>query len=194
MHPLAYCCPHPTGQMSTRLPVSGGSVWVVLCCRLKISLLLPLPAIPIPDSPSTKPKRTHLVQWMHRVIVVSTRLKSALSDTALFSLKYRPNSRPSVSDSSCRSHSPPWSQIGQSNGWLIKINSMTPSLAFNARGLLVKITMLSVIGVAQDTTGLGKPCTSTRQIRQLPAIDRRVLKQKWGSFFPNSWQTWKIVL
>ena len=28
----------------------------------------------------------------------------------------------------CKSHSPPWSQIGQSNGWLTNKNSITPSL------------------------------------------------------------------
>ena len=28
----------------------------------------------------------------------------------------------------CRSHSPPWSQMGQSSGWLASRNSITPSL------------------------------------------------------------------
>src|ERR1041385_3579202 len=38
---------------------------------------------------------------------------------------------------SCRSHSPPWSQIGQSSGWLISRNSITPSRAFfNLRGFV----------------------------------------------------------
>merc|ERR1719480_298572 len=30
---------------------------------------------------------------------------------------------------SWRSHSPPWSQMGQSRGWLTRRNSITPSLA-----------------------------------------------------------------
>src|SRR3546814_2917042 len=40
---------------------------------------------------------------------------------------------------SCRSHSPPWSQIGQSSGWLISRNSITPSRAFLTIGVSVLI-------------------------------------------------------
>ena len=77
-------------------------------------------------------------------------------------------------DWSCRSHSPPWSQIGQSSGWLIKRNSITPSRAFLTMGVLVKISWLSAAGRAQEACGLGGPgFTSTRHMRQLPAMDSR---------------------
>ena len=75
---------------------------------------------------------------------------------------------------SCRSHSPPWSQIGQSSGWLISRNSITPSRAFFTIGVLVKISWPSAAGRAQEACGFGGPgFTSTRHMRQLPAIDSR---------------------
>src|ERR1700734_4065590 len=78
---------------------------------------------------------------------------------------------------SCRSHSPPWSQIGQSSGWLISRNSLTPSRAFFTIGERVEISGGSPLGPgrqsrtpqAQLATGFGPPFTSTRHIRQLPA-------------------------
>src|SRR5215204_6054598 len=80
---------------------------------------------------------------------------------------------------SCRSHSPPWSQIGQSSGWLISRNSITPSRAFFTIGVLVLTAGGSPLGPgrqsrtpqAQEATGLGEPTSSTRHMRQLPAID-----------------------
>src|SRR5262245_1364939 len=93
---------------------------------------------------------------------------------------------------SCRSHSPPWSQIGQSSGWLISRNSITPSRAFLTIGVLVLTIGGSPLGPgrqsrtpqAQDATGLGEPTSSTRHMRQLPAIDRRSWKQKRGISAP----------
>src|SRR5882757_2345637 len=93
---------------------------------------------------------------------------------------------------SCRSHSPPWSQIGQSSGWLISRNSITPSRALRTIGVLVLTTGGSPLGPgrqsrtpqAQLATGLGEPFTSTRHMRQLPAIDRRSWKQKRGISAP----------
>ena len=53
-------------------------------------------------------------------------------------------------------------------------NSITPSRAFFTIGVLVKISWLSAAGRAQEAWGLGGPgFTSTRHIRQLPAMDRR---------------------
>ena len=40
----------------------------------------------------------------------------------------RLRSLPKAMDWSCRSHSPPWSQMGQSRGWFTSRNSITPSL------------------------------------------------------------------
>lgn len=42
-------------------------------------------------------------------------------------------SLPKAIDWSCRSHSPPWSQMGQSNGWFTNRNSITPSLMTTTR-------------------------------------------------------------
>src|SRR5215218_667371 len=94
---------------------------------------------------------------------------------------------------SCRSHSPPWSQIGQSSGWLIKRNSITPSRAFFTIGDLVSRTLgepslfgiRSRTAIAQEACGLGgPPTTSIRHMRQLPAIESRSWKQKRGISAP----------
>src|ERR1043166_792572 len=89
---------------------------------------------------------------------------------------------------SCRSHSPPWSQIGQSSGWLISRNSITPSRALRTIGERVLTSGGSPLGPgrqsrtphAQLATGFGEPTSSTRHMRQLPAIDSRSWKQKRG--------------
>ena len=53
-------------------------------------------------------------------------------------------------------------------------NSITPSRAFFTMGVLVKISCLSAAGSAQLAWGLGGPgFTSTRHMRQLPAMDSR---------------------
>src|SRR5258708_11176600 len=93
---------------------------------------------------------------------------------------------------SCRSHSPPWSQIGQSGGWLMSSNSITPSRAFFTSLDLVLTSGASPLGPgrqsrtaqAQLATGLGEPLSSTRHMRQLPAIDSRSWKQKRGISAP----------
>src|SRR5438128_9496453 len=93
---------------------------------------------------------------------------------------------------SCRSHSPPWSQIGQSSGWLISRNSITPSRAFLTIAVLVLTTGGSPLGPgrqsrtpqAQLATGFGEPTSSTRHMRQLPAIDSCSWKQNRGISAP----------
>ncbi len=53
-------------------------------------------------------------------------------------------------------------------------NSITPLRAFCTIGVVVKISCLSAMGSAQLACGLGGPgFTSTRHMRQLPAIDSR---------------------
>ena len=52
-------------------------------------------------------------------------------------------------------------------------NSITPSRAFFTRSVSVLISMLGISGIAHDATGLGALVTSTRHIRQLPAMDSR---------------------
>src|SRR4030088_1088697 len=93
---------------------------------------------------------------------------------------------------SCRSHSPPWSQIGQSSGWLMSRNSITPSRAFFTSLDLVLTSGASPLGPgrqsrtakAQLATGWGEPLSSTRHMRQLPAIDSRSWWQKRGISAP----------
>src|SRR4051812_5011322 len=71
-------------------------------------------------------------------------------------------------------------------------NSITPSRAFFTIGVLVLTTGGSPLGPgrqsrtpqAQDATGLGEPTSSTRHMRQLPAIDSRSWKQKRGISAP----------
>jgi hypothetical protein len=78
---------------------------------------------------------------------------------------------------------------------LISRNSITPSRAFLTIGVLVNISGGSPFGpgrrsltpMAQDAVGLGgPPFTSTRHMRQLPAIDSRSWKQKRGTSAPAS--------
>src|SRR6478672_11570586 len=57
----------------------------------------------------------------------------------------------------CRGHSPPLSQTGQSSGWLISRNSMTPCWALSATSLVawVLTTMPSATGSVQEACGVG---------------------------------------
>src|SRR3984885_6678272 len=139
---------------------------------------------------------------MQRFIEVLTSAPIYLSPPArLFSAKGE-ESAPYAIAWSCRSHSPPWSQIGQSSGWLISRNSIVPLRALRAIGELVKTTGGSPFGpgrksltaIAQEAVGLGgPPFTSTRHIRQLPAIDSRSWKQKRGISAPATSQAWRSV-
>ncbi len=60
-------------------------------------------------------------------------------------------------------------------------NSITPSRAFFTIGVLVLMILglpsllggRSLTPMAQEAAGFGMPCTSTRHMRQLPAIDSR---------------------
>ncbi len=60
--------------------------------------------------------------------------------------------------------------MGQSRGWLARRNSMIPSLALCVIGELVLTTIPGWTGHAQEATGFGTRSTSTRHIRQLPAM------------------------
>src|SRR5580704_4864194 len=79
---------------------------------------------------------------------------------------------------------------------------MTPLRALRAIGELVKTTGGSPFGpgrksftaIAQDAVGFGgPPFTSTRHIRQLPAIDNRSWKQKRGTSAPAASQACRSV-
>jgi hypothetical protein len=68
--------------------------------------------------------------------------------------------------------------MGQSRGWLASRNSITPSRALCVRGELVLTTIPGWTGHAHDATGFGALSTSTKHIRQFPAIMSFLL---WGS-------------
>ena len=80
-------------------------------------------------------------------------------------------------------------------------NSITPSRAFLTVGVLVKTCGGSPFGPgrqsrtpqAQEATGFGAPLSSTRHMRQLPAIDSRSWKQKRGISAPAASQAWSSV-
>src|SRR3954467_5986796 len=83
--------------------------------------------------------------------------------------------------------------MGQSSGWLISRNSITPSRAFFTIGDFVSRTFgePSLFGIrsrtamAHEACGFGgPPTTSIRHMRQLPAIESRSWKQKRGISAP----------
>src|SRR3954467_2980231 len=83
--------------------------------------------------------------------------------------------------------------MGQSSGWLISRNSITPSRAFFTIGDFVSRTfgepslfgIRSRTAIAHEACGFGgPPTTSIRHIRQLPAIESRSWKQKRGISAP----------
>src|SRR5213079_409341 len=86
-------------------------------------------------------------------------------------------------------------------GWLISRNSITASRALRTIGVFVRIAGGSPFGPgrqsrtpqAHEATGLGEPLSSTRHMRQLPAIDRRSWKQKRGISAPAAAQAWSNV-
>src|SRR3569833_53868 len=61
--------------------------------------------------------------------------------------------------------------MGQSRGWLASRNSMTPSRALCVMGELVLTTIPGCTGHAHEATGLGTRSTSTKHMRQFPAIN-----------------------
>src|SRR5215813_1253567 len=80
-------------------------------------------------------------------------------------------------------------------------NSITPSRAFLTIGERVLTSGGSPLGPgrqsrtpqAQLATGFGEPASSTRHMRQLPAIDSRSWKQKRGISAPAASQAWSSV-
>src|SRR5665647_1909494 len=80
-------------------------------------------------------------------------------------------------------------------------NSITPLRALRTVGDLVTTDGGSPFGPgrqsftdhAQEAMGLGAPFSSTRHMRQLPAMDRRSWKQKRGISAPAASQAWSSV-
>ncbi|OMH79588.1 hypothetical protein AX774_g6989 [Zancudomyces culisetae] len=159
----------PTGHKSTIFPdISESSV---LSTYVPICILFPRPVVPNSGTPATSfANRTHLVHWIHRVIVIFTSGPISLSSTALFSSLNRLLSLPYLIDCSCKSHSPAWSHTGQSSGWFDNINSITPSLVCFTLGLSVSTRIPGITGIAHDAASFGLFSISTKHIRQFPAM------------------------
>ena len=93
----------------------------------------------------------------------------------------------------CSGHSPPLSQTGQSSGWLISSNSITPRCAFSATGEVswVCTTMPSATSIVHEACGFGTrplPASgmSTRHWRQAPTGSSSGWSQKRGIWMPSS--------
>ena len=94
---------------------------------------------------------------------------------------------------SCRSHSPPLSQVGQSSGWLISKNSTMPFLALITLGVLVHTTIPGVAGVLQAIINFCTFSTSTRQTLQPPKIFSFSCQQKVGISIPAFFAACRMV-
>jgi hypothetical protein len=116
-------------------------------------------------------QRVHRMQRSASKRMVS--LQTTFFGLATFASPKRLSPEPYWCAKSWSLHSPAWSQIGQSRGWLTSRNSITPARALVARGLCVSTTIPSATGVPQAIGGFGAPFTSTRQIRQFPSTRRR---------------------
>jgi len=88
----------------------------------------------------------------------------------------------------CSGHSPPLSHMGQSSGWLIRRNSITPAWAFSAtrEESWVRTFIPSVQVVVHDAIGLAWPSTSTRHWRQAPTGSSSGWSQNRGIWIPSS--------
>ena len=88
----------------------------------------------------------------------------------------------------CSGHSPPLSHIGQSSGWLMSSNSITPRCALSATTEVswVCTTMPSVHAVMHEASGLRWPSTSTRHWRQAPIGSSSGWSQNRGIAMPSS--------
>jgi hypothetical protein len=162
----------PTGQTSTVLPEYGLSS----CRPGKTPMMASSPRLksassPVFDTSSQKRmQRVHLMQRSSSKTTCGPR-STALRPCCLSSSK-RLYGRPWASEYSCSRHSPAWSQMGQSRGWLMSRNSIIPARASSTWGERVRTTIPSATCVEQAICSLGAFSISTRHMRQLPATDR----------------------
>ncbi len=70
-------------------------------------------------------------------------------------------------------HSPAWSQIGQSSGWLMRRNSIVAARELRTFSVVVLTESPSLSGVVQAAWIFGIPSISTRHIRHWPTTERR---------------------
>src|SRR6516164_5128227 len=87
---------------------------------------------------------------------------------------------------SCRGHSPPLSQTGQSRGWLISRNSSTPSWAFLTPGACVSTTIPSLTSAMHEAVSADPRPVSmlTRHMRHMPTERMRGCQQNRGMYTP----------
>ena len=70
-------------------------------------------------------------------------------------------------------HSPAWSQIGQSSGWLMSRNSIVAARDALTLSVVVLTARPSRSGVVQAAWIFGMPSISTRHMRHWPTTERR---------------------
>src|SRR5215510_8511900 len=131
--------------------------------------------------------RTHRVQEMHRSRSSSTPVEIGTGfSNSRFSSTNLVSPRPLDMAWFCSGHSPPLSHIGQSSGWLISSNSITPCCALSATAEVscVLTTMPSVHTVVHEASGLRWPSTSTRHWRQAPIGSSSGWSQNLGIWMP----------
>src|SRR6516165_7024771 len=131
--------------------------------------------------------RTHRVHEMQRSRSSSTPVEMAtgLSKVRLSKVN-RVSPRPLDMAWFCSGHSPPLSHIGQSSGWLISRNSITPCCALwaTAEVSCVLTTMPSVQTVVHEASGFRWPSISTRHCRQAPIESSSGWSQNLGIWIP----------
>ena len=80
---------------------------------------------------------------------------------------------------SWRSHSPPWSQIGQSRGWFASKNSITASRDRRDFSELVRICIPLITGKAQDATAKFQLMSGSQQNLSLKFTKKKNFVNKW---------------
>src|SRR5215831_13456171 len=131
--------------------------------------------------------RTHRVQEMHRSRSSSTPVEIGTGfSNCRFSSTNLLSPRPLDMAWFCSGHSPPLSHIGQSSGWLISRNSITPRCALSATAEVscVLTTIPSVHTVVHEASGLRWPSISTRHCRQAPIESSKGWSQNLGIWMP----------
>ena len=122
-----------------------------------MELKLPRSTMPSASSFATScMKRMQRVQRMQRsASSVMRGPSSTFFGFFTFSSRKRDSPWPNSTENSWRRHSPAWSQIGQSSGWLISRNSSTPLRASSTIGEPVRTPMPSATSCAHEICGRG---------------------------------------
>ncbi len=120
----------------------------------------------------------------HRLITFSMMGGIGCLERMILCSSKRPTGTAYLKVLSCRSHSPPLSQKGQSSVWLESRNSSTPARASATSGVLVVTTIPSATGSVHAVMSLGIFSTRTRHMRHAPIGSSLGCEQKIGISIP----------